>query len=184
VFWILSKSFSPFLLSYRVRASKEENIFYRDVLNFWCFLRWSLFPLLTDLLSRIKGSVTQQNAPFWTCLIIRITGIWYGSADPDPYLNVTDPQHCYCTVTVTVTVPFCLCGQEEELHAGGEEGAKVARSSFWRPGTEGSARKGSGVQVPYRFIAALWNRNRNYLLRFRFHIYTVFFNVNRSSIDV
>jgi hypothetical protein len=30
---------------------------------------------------------------------------WYGSGDPDPHQNVTDPQHC-CTMCTTIPLVF------------------------------------------------------------------------------
>ena len=42
----------------------------RGTVKFLMFFKGSLLPPLTHLLFRIQGSVPQQNAPFWTILII------------------------------------------------------------------------------------------------------------------
>jgi hypothetical protein len=40
---------------------------------------------------------------------------WYGSEDPDPYRNVTDPQHCFSYKRKILNLKYCV--SEEKLFA-------------------------------------------------------------------
>jgi hypothetical protein len=45
----------------------------------------------------------------------------YGSEDPDPYQNVTDPQHCF-RGNVLPAIFFCLGDPDLDFRSGGHSG--------------------------------------------------------------
>jgi hypothetical protein len=49
--------------------------------------------LLYEFLS-LKADVNKSNKPLTKRAGSRSVSQWYGSADSDPYQNVTDPHHC------------------------------------------------------------------------------------------
>jgi hypothetical protein len=88
---------------YQANNSKKNLDFYRFMRSLWLFIfeEWCKCTLKSNknkktwILFCWHLECPEEKRRIRSRIRIPIVNQWYESADPDPYQNVTDPQHCW-----------------------------------------------------------------------------------------